>query len=205
MTKKILLLVLALPLIMMVTIFTTTKQVSLAVNVPVTGIEIDGSKIIYLDLDQEEQYKVNYTVYPTNAFNQEVTFEATKYGEERLAKLEFNDGYIIPKGVGSAKVTITTNDGGFTDSFIVHVDSNILQSIESTITKTSLFVGETATISPLDNSETIPLVKTVFPAPKSPSSKTMSPLDNVLENCFANSNVSFSLLEINSCIIIYTT
>lgn len=147
MTKKILLLVLALPLIMMVTIFTTTKQVSLAVNVPVSGISIDGSKIIYLDLDQEEQYKVDYTVYPTNAYNQEVTFSYEKYGEARKALLEFKDGYIYPKGVGSAKVTITTNDGGFSDSFIVHVDSNILQSIESSISKTKLFVGETATIN----------------------------------------------------------
>ena len=72
MTKKILLLVLFLPMIIMISLFTTTDAVSLAISIPVTGIEIVEDNIVYLDLDQEETYKIDYTVYPTNASNAEV-------------------------------------------------------------------------------------------------------------------------------------
>ena len=147
MTKKILLLILALPLILMITIFTTTSRGSLAIDIPVTGIDIIGSNIVYLDLDEAESYQVDYTIYPTNASNQEVTFKTETIEGARKADLEFKDGNLTPKSVGSAKVLLSTNDGGYFDSFIVHVSSNMLHGIESTISKTNLFVGETATIS----------------------------------------------------------
>ena len=147
MTKKILLLILALPLILMITIFTTTSRGSLAIDIPVTGIDIIGSNIIYLDLDQQESYKVDYTIYPTNASNKEVTFKTEAIEGSRLAGLEFAEGNLTPKSVGSAKVYLSTNDGGYSDSFIVHVSSDMLHDIESSISKTELFVGETAIIT----------------------------------------------------------
>ena len=49
MTKKILLLVLFLPIIIMVCLFTTTDAVSLAIDIPVTGIDIVEENIVYLD------------------------------------------------------------------------------------------------------------------------------------------------------------
>lgn len=147
MTKKLLLLILALPLILMISLFTTTNTVSLAISVPVTGVEYIGSKIVYLSLDEEEKYEVNYAVYPTNAQNQEVTFTTEAIGEDRLAKVEFEDNYIIPKGIGTAKVVITTKDGGFQDSFIVQIDSDSLQEIESTISKDKIYVGEKSVIT----------------------------------------------------------
>ena len=67
MAKKVLLLVLCLPIIIMICLFTTTDAVSLAIDIPVTGIEIVEDNIVYLDLDEQETYKIDYTVYPTNA------------------------------------------------------------------------------------------------------------------------------------------
>ena len=52
MNKKIILLLLILPLFLMVSLFAATRTVSLAVEVPVSGIEILGDRIVYLDLDQ---------------------------------------------------------------------------------------------------------------------------------------------------------
>lgn len=147
MTKKVLLLILALPLILMITIFTTTNRGSLSIDIPVTGIDIIGSNIVYLDLDEGESYKVDYAIYPTNASNQDVTFKTEAIEGNRLAKLEYTDGNLTPKSVGSAKVFLSTNDGGYSDSFIVHVSSNMLHGIESKISKTDLFVGEKATIT----------------------------------------------------------
>lgn len=142
MTKKILLLVLCLPIIIMVCLFTTTDAVSLAIDIPVTGIEIVEDNIVYLDLDEAESYKVDYTVYPTNATKQDVAMSYEAVGDSRLAKVEFDkDGNIIPKSIGMAKVFLTTIDGGFKDSFIVQIDSNMLQEINSEISQDEVHVG----------------------------------------------------------------
>ena len=68
MAKKVLLLVLCLPIIIMICLFTTTDAVSLAIDIPVTGIDIVEDNIVYLDLDEEESYKVDYTTYEYNTF-----------------------------------------------------------------------------------------------------------------------------------------
>lgn len=147
MTKKILLLILLLPLLLMVCLFTTTNTVSLAINVPVSGIEINGDKIVYLDLDKNESYDVDYTIYPTNAANKKVDFTMEKVGDSRLPELLFENGKIIAKSVGIAKVYLTTVDGGYKDSFIVQVDSNSLQGIESYCNVEKMYVGDKAIIT----------------------------------------------------------
>ncbi len=146
MTKKLILLILALPLLLMVCLFATTETVSLTISVPVSGIDVIGNEIIYLDLDQNEKYFVDYVIYPTNAENLDVNMTTEQVGDDRLAGLAFEDGYIVPKSVGKAKVYINTIDGGYSDSFIVQVDSNKLQAIECTVSNSQIYVGETATI-----------------------------------------------------------
>ncbi len=147
MNKKIILLVLILPLFLMVSLFAATRTLSLAVEVPVSGIEILGEKIVYLDLDQDETYRVDYAVYPTNAKNRDVTFSTERVGESELCELLFSDGEIVPHTAGTAKVSLTTVDGGYTDSFIVEVSSSRLQSIECSVEKSTLSVGETVSVT----------------------------------------------------------
>ena len=72
MAKKLLLLILALPLVMMISLFTTTNTVSLAISIPVSGIDIIGNNYVYLDFDKSEKYFIDYTIYPTNAYNQNI-------------------------------------------------------------------------------------------------------------------------------------
>lgn len=147
MTKKILLLILLLPLLLMVSIFTTSNTVSLAINVPVTSIEINGDEIVYLNLDKESSFEVDYTIYPTNAANKNVEFTYEAVGESKLPNLTFAKGKLSATSVGVAKVYLTTVDGGFKDSFIIQVDSNSLQSIDSNINKDKMYVGEKAVIT----------------------------------------------------------
>ena len=131
----------------MLSLFTATSTVSLTISVPVERIEYLGENVVYLDLDEGETYTVEYTVYPTNAANKNVSFSTAKVGNTPLAELEYNEGVITPKTCGQARVTLTTVDGGFTDSFIVQVDSKSLQGIESTASVTTLDIGQTATIT----------------------------------------------------------
>ena len=74
-----------------------------------------------------------------------MSYEAV--GDSRLAKLKFKDGQIIPEAMGMAKVYLTTIDGGFKDSFIVQIDSNMLHEIKSEISVDEIHVGGEALIT----------------------------------------------------------
>ena len=140
MTKKLILLILALPLFLMICLFTATNGVSLAVPISVSGIELLSESTVYMDLDNpKEKHLVEYAVYPTNAANQEVTFSylplESEDGESQpLAQFEYDDetGYLKPLAPGAAEVVITTVDGGYTARFIAIVETRELVSIEST-------------------------------------------------------------------------
>ena len=147
MNKKLILLMLILPLVLLFSIFTTSNTISLTSKVPVSKIEIVGNPMVYLDYDIDEKYFVNYAIYPISAANKEVVFSTEPVGDQKYAELTFVDGYIVPKSTGVAKVYIATVDGGFKDSFIVKVDSLKVQQIECEITKSDLKVGDTAQIS----------------------------------------------------------
>ncbi|MBQ7324101.1 MAG: Ig-like domain-containing protein [Clostridia bacterium] len=148
MNKKLILLMLALPLIIMLSLYTTASTVSLTVKVPVERVEIHSEEVVYLDLDLGETYDLEYTVYPTNAANKEVVFSTARVEGKPFATLEYDaeSGKIIPSTCGMAEVTLTTMDGGFRDSFIVQVDSKSLESVEASVSKEILDIGETATI-----------------------------------------------------------
>lgn len=147
MNKKLILLILVLPLFLMLSIYTSTNSVGLNVLIPVSKIEISDDKFVYLNLDDEEKYFINYSVYPTTASNKKVVFSTEQYGNDRLAEIEYKDGYIIPKTVGSAKVSLTTIDGGYKDSFVVKVESINLHSIECSVETTELMIGTSTRIS----------------------------------------------------------
>ena len=146
MNKKLIVLMLLMPLLLMVSIYTSTNSSSLNVKISVNKIEITGDDIVYLNLEQDEKYLVNYAVYPVAATNKNVTFTTEQVGNDQLAILEFENGYIYPKSVGLAKVYLTTVDGGFKDSFIVKVISESLTSINASVEKDSIVVGETVSI-----------------------------------------------------------
>ena len=76
MNKKLILLILVLPLFLMLSIYTSTNSVGLNVKVPVSNIEVTDEKVVYLNLDDEEKHFVNYSIYPITASNKQVVFSA---------------------------------------------------------------------------------------------------------------------------------
>lgn len=147
MNKRLILLILVLPLLLMLSIFTATSSVRLNISVPVSSIEITGNNFIYLNLDDQEKYYVNYAVYPLTAANKKVKAEFERVGDKPFAQLEFVDGYIVPKTIGVAKVYLYTIDGGYKDSFIVQVDSIKVQRIICEVSQDTLAVGKKAVIT----------------------------------------------------------
>ena len=143
MNKKLILLMLALPLILMLSLFTATSTVSLAIKVSVTKIVINDAQVVYMDL--EEEYEVPYTIYPTNAENKKVVISSEPYGQNP-ATVKIEEGKVIPETCGQVKITVTTVDGGYQDSFIMAITTNKLQSISSTVEKSLIKIGETVKI-----------------------------------------------------------
>ena len=147
MTKKIVALILILPMLLMMTLFTAVNTVSLSVSVAVEKIQIFGDGFVSLDMDKNERYFVDYAVYPSVATNKEVFFTVEQVGNQKLAQLEYKDGFIYPKEAGVANACLTTVDGGFRDKFQVVVKAVKLRQIDCTTEKSWLYIGETMQIN----------------------------------------------------------
>ena len=163
MNKKIILLMLALPLILMLSLFTTSGAMSVMTSISVSSIVIDKTdmgpdKNVSLDLDKGEVYTVSYTVYPIGAANKKVVFSTQAIGNATLATFDFDEETktLRPRSCGIAKVIFTTEDGGCSDGFIVTVESNELGTIQSTLDKSVIEVGQTAQIQTVFNPKYYP-------------------------------------------------
>ena len=152
MGKKIIVLLLLLPLILMTTLFTAVNTVSLNVNIPVERVEVLGEDFISLDMDKEERYFLDYVIYPTAAVNKKVNVSVEPVGTQQLAQIEYRDGYIYPMGAGVANVCVSTVDGGFRDSFQLVVKATKIRQIDCSTEENWLYIGETMKI----NTEFVP-------------------------------------------------
>ncbi len=154
MSKKLIALILILPMILMITLYTAVSTVSLKVNVPVSKIEIMGDKFVSLNLDKQERYHVDYVVYPTTAANKNVVFSVEQVGSQPKAELEYKNGYIYPKSAGSAYACFSTADGGYRAKFHVVVKATQLKEISCSMQKTTLTIGEKVQIDTLFTPQT---------------------------------------------------
>lgn len=129
MKNKLIALMAVIPLIGMFTIMTFTGAASVAVDIPVSGVEIasgaeDG--VITVDIaEYENDEYIIVNVLPVNAANREydLEFSAVEGSEEGSITVE-EDGLILPEKTGAVKVTAVTRDGGFRASVIVNVISS---------------------------------------------------------------------------------
>lgn len=142
MIVMIILLILCLPLILMLSLFTTTNVVSIVVDVPVTGIEVAVEEIIELDLDKGESFEVDYVITPTEASKKDIKVTFSQIGDNKLATFDVEGSKITPTSYGSALVTFETVDGGFRDSFEVFVHSKVVEKIESSPIESEIVIGQ---------------------------------------------------------------
>ena len=146
MVIMIILLMLCLPLILMLSLYTTTEVVSIVVDVPVNGIDVVVEELVELDLDKGESFEVEYLITPTEAKNRDVVFRFSSIGTDKLAEFTVDGNRITPISYGSARVSVETVDGGYRDYFDVVVYSKRVEGITSRPAKDSLTIGETTVI-----------------------------------------------------------
>lgn len=95
-----------------------TATCKVSVIVPVTGVSLNISSVEILE---EARETLIATVEPANATNQSVTW---KTSDETIASVTQN-GKVTGNNVGTALITVTTKDGGYTASCNVTIKDNI--------------------------------------------------------------------------------
>ena len=93
--------------------------------VPVTGVEVTSE----LTLPENGTGVVEVTVFPENASNKAVTFVSSN-GSVATAD---DSGTVTTFGVGTATITVTTVDGGFTDTCLVTVQEERMKTVHDVV------------------------------------------------------------------------
>lgn len=128
MRNKLIALMAVIPLIVMFTIMTFTESASVAVSIPVSGVEISTETengVLTIDMAEYEYDDfLRVDVKPEAAANREydLEFSAVEGSEQGEIEVE-EDGLIVPVSPGAVKVTAVTRDGGFRASIVINVVS----------------------------------------------------------------------------------
>ena len=146
MKKKVIALIMIIPLIFLITIFSVGKVASILADIPVSGIKITTQSdegFIYLDMANYKADPDNYIymqaqVEPSNAKNQKYTFKVEAAEEETEPAditIDEETGLLSLNGTGKAKVTAVSADKGYTDSVILSIMSSKVVSVEPEVKK----------------------------------------------------------------------
>lgn len=134
MKKKVIALILIIPLIFLCTIFSVGQVASILADIPVSGIKITTQSdegFIHLDMakynaDPDNFIYMQAQVEPANAKNQDYSFEiepAEEGTEAADISVDKETGLLSLNGTGKAKITAVSSDNAYTDSIIVSVIS----------------------------------------------------------------------------------
>ena len=124
MKKKIIALIMIIPIVFLIALFSVGKAAGVYADIPVTGIQIttqneDG----FIDVDVADYEPIAFLaqVQPVNARNQKYSLEISGVGgDEAPDGFEIIDGKLrIDNAVGKVKITAISAEKGFKDSVIV--------------------------------------------------------------------------------------
>lgn len=123
----------------------TDGMVPLESTVRVSGVQISKTT---LSLNIGDTQQLTATVLPSNADNKNVTWFSSNSSIVQVS----SSGKITAKGEGSAVITVTTKDGGYTASCNVTISAVHVNGISLNQTALNMTVGDTqqltATVSP---------------------------------------------------------
>lgn len=116
-------------------------------RVAVSGIELSASSLV-LEMGQTFFPYITATVLPENAFNKNVTWTCSDENVVNFVQSGSNNGYLVPKALGTAIITATTEDGSYTATCKVYVvEENISVTGVSLINNMLVAKGGTATLT----------------------------------------------------------
>jgi len=106
-------------------------------NIPVAFVELDKSDLI---MQIGEEYQFTKTIYPSDATNQNVTWQSS---DESIAKVD-EQGNVVAMKAGNVRITVTSEDNGFQTSCMVQVLEKVVHVEGVTMSRTELVleIGE---------------------------------------------------------------
>ena len=113
--------------------YTATCKVT--VKVPVTGVSLDKTD---LSLTEGDTYQLSATVSPSNATNKTVSWKSSATSVATVS----SNGLITAIAQGSATITVTTEDGGYSASCRVTVNKKTISVTGVSVSPTSLTLTE---------------------------------------------------------------
>ena len=152
MKKKIIALIMIIPIVFLIALFSVGKAAGVYADIPVTGIQIttqneDG----FIDVDVADYEPIAFLaqVQPVNARNQKYSLEISGVGgDEAPDGFEIIDGKLhIDNAVGKVKITAISAEKGFKDSVIVSAYSTKVLKIEPFVNDEAKENGDTIMIN----------------------------------------------------------
>lgn len=140
MKKKIIALIMIIPIVFLIALFSVGKAAGVYADIPVTGIQIttqneDG----FIDVDVADYDPIAFLaqVQPVNARNQKYSFEISGVGgDEAPEGFKIIDGKLhIENVVGKVKITAISAEKGFKDSVIVSAYSTKVLKISPLVNR----------------------------------------------------------------------
>lgn len=113
---------------------------NVTVYVAVTGVTLSATKV---SIPKGEKRILTATIAPADALNQELTWTSS---DENVVRVDAITGQVTGRAKGTAKITVTTADGSFTDSCIVEV-IQLATSVNLSFSSISLDAGKNKTIT----------------------------------------------------------
>ena len=113
-----------------------TVQDDVVETVNVTSVKMTNST---LTMYTGGTRTLSYTIYPSNATNQNVTWTTSDAGVVTVS----SSGYVTAQKAGTATITVKTSDGGYTDKCVITVEyvKPTFATISSTVTATTATVN----------------------------------------------------------------
>ena len=130
-----------------ITIKIKDYDVSLSINIIVNDIEIESIKLNTntLELVEDDTYKLEYTIFPSNATNKTINWNISNKDI-----INFNDGEVKALKPGKTMVTIKTYNG-FSDTCDITIKEKIIDVSEIKVEEEiyNVYIGESITINPI--------------------------------------------------------
>lgn len=129
MKRKILALMLVIPLLFIFAVYGVTRAARIDVDVPVNGIKITNNTqngVLAYDMAEDGDVYLGVRVLPALAKNKGYSFAIEHRNGTPEGNIGINpdNGKLLIAGTGSAKITVISNDGGYTDSVTVIATSS---------------------------------------------------------------------------------
>jgi len=126
MRYKVITLIMLIPIVLMLCLFSAAGFTSINVPISVSGVTLFHENLEVVNLAESDKFQINAQVYPKNSSNKGLSYTCSPISQKPFPTITISEnGLIQASGYGTAKVTVSTKDGNYKKSFILEVTSTV--------------------------------------------------------------------------------